>query len=283
VRKIVNSLGIELVVINLAEEFLEIVKNPMYGYGSNINPCIDCKILMLKKAKELMQKIDAEFLITGEVAGQRPMSQKTHTLNLIERKAGVEGILVRPLSAKVLQPTEPEKSGWINRDKLLGISGRGRKAQFALAKELNISDYSNPSGGCLLTYEGYAKKVEDLIKYKELTLDNVPLLKIGRHFRLSPGYKLMVGKDEKENSKLLSMVKPGDFIYEPNEEVKGPIALGRGEPQDVQFEQSCKIVARYCDDNENNLEINIKRMGSDFEKKFSCRAFSEKEIAALRL
>jgi hypothetical protein len=283
VKRITDKLGIELVVINLGEEFLDILKNPVYGYGSHINPCIDCKILMLKKAKELMPKVQAQFIITGEVLGQRPMSQNSQTLPLIENKSGTQGILVRPLSAKVLEPTPPEKLGWLDRDKLLNISGRARKVQLALAEQWGIQDYSEPSGGCLLTYEGYAKKVGDLIKYNGLSLDNVSLLKIGRHFRLGPEYKLIVGKDEDDNTQLVSLAKNGDWIFEPDEKIKGPVSLGRGEVLQGQLDQSCKILARYCDGNNNDLKVSVKRLNSDFEKSISCQALSDKEVSALRI
>ncbi|MDD5006307.1 MAG: tRNA 4-thiouridine(8) synthase ThiI [Candidatus Omnitrophica bacterium] len=284
VKRAANKLGIELKVVNLGEEFLEILKNPSYGYGKNMNPCIDCKILMLKKAKEAMENTGAKFIVTGEVLGQRPMSQKRPTLGLIEKKAGVEGILVRPLSAKVLDATEPEKNGLIDRGKLLGISGRGRTEQIFLAKTFDISDYSTPAGGCLLTYQGYAKKVDDLIKHNQLTLDNVFLLKIGRHFRLSPQHKLIVGRDEKENIQLFALAKKGDWIYEPQEEIRGPVALGRGEPQgEAQIEQSCRIVARYCDENKSDLEIRVKQYGDDSQKNIRCAPFKDSEAFAFRI
>ncbi|MDD5618249.1 MAG: hypothetical protein PHG69_04075 [Candidatus Omnitrophica bacterium] len=284
IKRTADNLGIKLEIINLGKDFLEMLKNPSYGYGKNMNPCIDCKILMLKKAKELMEKIGAKFIVTGEVLGQRPMSQKRPTLGLIEKKSGVEGILVRPLSAKVLEPTEPEKNGWLDREKLFGISGRGRTDQLALAKTFGISDYSTPAGGCLLTYEGYAKKVEDLIKHNELTLDNVSFLKIGRHFRLNPHYKLILGRDEKENIQLFALAKKGDWIYEPQEEIRGPVALARGEPEgETQMEQSCRLVARYCDENNRDLEIRVKRYGEDSQKNIRCTPFKESEACAFRI
>lgn len=284
VKEISKKFGLELKVINVASEFLEILKKPRHGYGSNMNPCIDCRILMLKKAKELMQEVGASFIITGEVLGQRPMSQKGPTLLLIEKEAGVKDLVVRPLSAKVLEPTEPEKFGWVDRGKLLSISGRGRKTQISLAKELHINDYPCPAGGCLLTNEGYARKIKDLIKHNELNLDNVLSLKIGRHFRLNPQYKLIVGRDEKENIQLFAMAKKGDLVYEPQEDIRGPVALTRGEPKDeIQIEQSCRIVARYCDENNRDLEIRVKRYGEDSQKNIRCTPFKESEAAALRI
>ncbi len=150
-KNLSDRLGIGLKVVSVFDEFVEIVKNPPHGYGSNLNPCIDCRILMFKTAKKFMQEIGASFIVTGEVLGQRPMSQKSPTLRLIEKESGLEGLILRPLSAKLLPETIPEKNGWVNREKLLSISGRGRKEQISLVKEFEMGDYPCPSGGCLLT------------------------------------------------------------------------------------------------------------------------------------
>jgi len=283
VKRICKKLGIELRVINLSEEFLEILKNPSYGYGSNMNPCIDCRIMILKKAKGLMHEIGANFIVTGEVVGQRPMSQKRPTLRLIEKKAGVEDILVRPLSAKLLEPGKPERLGWVNRDKLFAISGRSRKEQINLAKQFNIDDYLTPAGGCLVTNEGYTRKVKDLIKHNKLSLENIALLKAGRHFRINPKTKLIVGRDEKENQKLLDMAREGDFIFEPLEEIRGPVALGRGEFLDEQIDLSCRIIGRYCDDKDRELRIRVRKYPCDKEHTISCLPFKDSELFSFRI
>lgn len=282
-REITQKFGIELRQINTSLEFLEILKNPPHGYGSNINPCIDCRILMLKKAKELMQQIGAAFLITGEVLGQRPMSQKGPTLRLIEKEVGLAGFIVRPLSAKVLEPTEPEKLGWIDRDKLLSISGRGRRDQIALAKEFNVGDYPCPAGGCLLTNEGYANKVRDLIKHDELTLNNIALLKTGRHFRIDSQSKLIVGRDEKENQRLLDVAQKDDTVFEPIEEIRGPVALGRGGFDEKHIELSSRIVGRYCDNGYTNLQITIRKHLLDHQEAISCSPFKDNELIPFRI
>jgi len=282
-KDISQKLRVELRRINTSVEFLEIVKNPPHGYGSNINPCIDCRILMLKKAKELMQEIGASFIVTGEVLGQRPMSQKGPTLRLIEKEAGVAGFVVRPLSARVLDSSEPEKSGWIDRDKLLSISGRGRKTQIALAKEFHINDYPCPAGGCLLTNEGYARKVRDLIKHNKLSLENIALLKAGRHFRIDSKSKLIVGRDEKENQRLLDMAREGDFVFEPIEEIRGPVALGRGEFLDEQINLSCRIIGRYCDDKDRELRIRVRKHPPEQENIISCLPFKDSDISSFRI
>lgn len=283
-KDISQKFGIELKFINTSLEFLEIVKNPPHGYGSNMNPCIDCRILMLKKAKELMQEIGASFIVTGEVLGQRPMSQKGLTLKHIEKEAGLVGFVVRPLSARVLEPTEPEKLGWIDREKMLSVSGRGRKTQISLAKEFNINDYPCPAGGCLLTNEGYANKVRDLIKHNELELENIVFLKTGRHFRISPQAKLIVGRDEEENIKLLNLAKEDDFILQPSEEIKGPVALSKGGPSDAsQLELICKIVGRYCDSGYKELKIRAKKIPAVSEKVISCSPFKDSELSPFRI
>jgi len=151
-----KRLNIDLKIFNIAEDFLEVLKKPRYGYGKNLNPCIDCRILMLRKAKEIMNELGASFIITGEVLGQRPMSQNRKAMEIIEKASGLEGLIVRPLCAKLLPASIPEREGWINRDDLLNITGRSRKKQFELVRKFNISDHACPAGGCLLTDPGFS-------------------------------------------------------------------------------------------------------------------------------
>ncbi len=283
IRKLVDKLGIELKVVDISKDFLPILKNPSHGFGSNMNPCIDCKILILKKAKELMPQLGAKFLISGEVVGQRPMSQKRPTLKMIEKKADVSGILIRPLSAKVLEPTEPEKNNWIDREELLGISGRSRKDQIVLADKFNITEYSAPAGGCFLTNEGYARKIKDLVKHDTLDLENVNILKIGRHFRIGSKSKLIVGRDEKDNLNLLDIAQQGDTVFEPSEEIRGPVALGKGSFDEQQIELSCKIIGRYCDESKKELQIRIRKVPADYEKVLSYPPFKDEELVPLRI
>jgi len=202
-------------MINAAKDFFEVLKEPEHGYGANINPCIDCRILFFKKSKELMDEVGASFIITGEVLGQRPMSQFRWQMDLIEKEAGLVGLVVRPLSAKLLPATIPEKMGWINRDRLLDIEGRSRKPQIALAKDLGMNDYPCAAGGCLLTDPAFARRVRDLIEHDELDLNNVELLKFGRYFRLSCEAKLIVGRDENENGRLSILARDGDYLFGP--------------------------------------------------------------------
>ena len=245
--RVSQELGIKLLAINTSSEFMEIVKKPKHGYGSNMNPCLDCRILLFKKAKEAMEEEGASFVITGEVLGQRPMSQRLEAMRLIEKESGLAGLVVRPLSAKVLAPTIPEQKGWIDREKLLAISGRGRREQMDLATDLGINDYPCPSGGCLLTDPGFSLRLKDLMRYQDLGLEDVNLLKIGRHFRLGPGLKLIVGRNESENNRLEALRKEGEPFFQP-QELAGPSAILKGEIADNSLlETASRIVAKYCD------------------------------------
>ncbi|MBN2097911.1 MAG: hypothetical protein JW714_05520, partial [Candidatus Omnitrophica bacterium] len=181
-KSIAGQLGIKLHIIDIAQVHLEMVKSPLFGYGKNLNPCIDCRILMLKQAKAYMQRHGFSFLISGEVLGQRPMSQRKDTLSLVERRAQVQGLLLRPLSAKLLAPTIPEEKGWVTREKLFAFSGRSRQAQLALVGELGMKEYLTPAGGCLLTQAEFARKFQDLVNRGNCGLEDVLLLKVGRHF-----------------------------------------------------------------------------------------------------
>lgn len=245
-RRIVDSLGIKFKIVNVVEDFFVILKAPLHGFGANMNPCIDCRILLFKKAKELMQEEKAAFIATGEVLGQRPMSQHKSALKLIEKEAGLEGLVLRPLSAKLLPETIPEKEGWIDRNKLLDFSGRSRKPHMALAKRFNIKDYPCPAGGCLLTDPQFAKKIKDLLTYDELSLNEVELLKVGRHFRLSKEAKLVVGRNEQENGRLLNLARENDYLFHPLDMV-GPTALGRGIFNDEIIRLSSSIICHYSD------------------------------------
>ncbi|MFH1504318.1 MAG: tRNA 4-thiouridine(8) synthase ThiI [Candidatus Omnitrophota bacterium] len=255
-KRTAEQLNLKLKVKYLGREYLKIVKNPKYGYGKNLNPCIDCKILMLKQARKIMKTSGAEFIVTGEVLGQRPMSQNRQSLNLIEKQSGLKGRLLRPLSAKMFEPTVAETKGWINREKLLDIKGRGRSEQIELAKQFRITEYLQPAGGCLLTDSSFCDRLKDLLEHKEYSLDNIELLKLGRHFRISPAFKLIVGRDEKENEKLLKLAKKKDIIFEPAE-LPGPTALGIGVMDKKTKELSARIVARYTAPNKK-IKVLIK-------------------------
>ncbi len=282
-RKVTDALGIELKIVNATEDFLEVLKRPKYGYGSNINPCIDCRILFFRKSKEIMNQVRASFIITGEVLGQRPMSQFKRQMEIIEKESGLDGLVVRPLSAKLLPPSIPERMGWIRRERLLGIEGRSRKVQMTLAKEFNINDYPCAAGGCLLTDPGFARKIKDLIEHDELNLSNIQLLKAGRYFRLSRDAKLIVGRDEEGNSLLARLSKDGDYVFRPAC-INGPLAVGRGFLNPDLIELSCRIVARYCDREGNNYaEICYSKHPNAQETLLSASALDENELNGLRV
>jgi tRNA-specific 2-thiouridylase len=241
-RNACEQLSVPLKVFTTTKEFMEVLKNPKHGYGKNMNPCIDCRILMFRKAKEYMDEIGASFLVTGEVLGQRPMSQRRDAMRLIDKEAGVEGLVLRPLCAKHLPMTVPEQEGWVDREKLLSISGRSRKEQMRLAESYDIRDYPCSAGGCLLTSEGFANKVRDLLAHKNADLNDMLLLKVGRHFRLPGGGKAVVGKDKQQNLQILNLARAGDIVFRPHDHLPAPTALLR----DSDSEEDIVITADLC-------------------------------------
>ncbi len=257
-RIIAKELGIQFKIYSLGKEYMEIVANPPHGYGSGVNPCIDCRILLLKKAKELMDEEGASFIVTGDVVGQRPMSQLRKKIELIDRDSGLGGLILRPLSAKELPETIPEKEGIVDRTKLLGITGRRRKEQMDLAKKLDIGDYPCPAGGCLLTDKNFAARIRDLMAHEGLELATVPLLKIGRHYRLENGAKVVIGRNQAENEKLERMAKDADVLFIP-EKVMGPSAILRAkDPESDQIELTATMLAAFCD-GEGPVEVSYRQ------------------------
>ncbi|MCX7943033.1 MAG: hypothetical protein N2746_00785 [Deltaproteobacteria bacterium] len=228
--RISQHLGIKIRIVPKGKEYLSVIRNPKYGYGSAMNPCIDCRIFMLRKAKEIMEEEGASFIVTGEVLGQRPMSQRREAILKIERESGLSGKIIRPLSAIHFEPTVFEKEGIVDRSRLLSIDGRGRSVQIELAAKYNITDYPCPAGGCLLTDKRFAEKLRDYFihhKDDEDYVRQMELLKIGRHFRLPNGAKIIVGRDEYENSRLMVLNRGENYVVES--EFPGPIALIFGE------------------------------------------------------
>ncbi len=232
--RVASAIGIDLRIMDMGQEYIDLVRNPVHGYGKHINPCIDCKIFMLKKARIVMQEVNAPFVVTGEVLGQRPMSQRRDTFHVIERDADLRGMILRPLSAALLPPTKAELNGLIHREKFLSISGRSRAVQLQLAERYGIRDYSTPAGGCLLTDKNFAEKLRDLFRDQQaVTSNDIRLLTIGRHFRIDAGVKIVLGRDNKENTMLMSLAPRGYHLFTPNG-FPGPVALLNGNPsQDV--------------------------------------------------
>jgi len=284
VKKTADYLGVELRVIDIADEFLPILEKPSFGYGANVNPCIDCKILMLRKCKEYLEELGASFVVTGEVLGQRPMSQHRKALVTIEKESGLDGLVVRPLSARLLEETIPEKEGWLDRQRLLDFNGRGRRPQMALAKNFGFTDYSTPAGGCLLTDPEFAKRIKDLMSHKELDLNNVELLKTGRHFRVSSNAKLVVARDEKEGERLLGLALRGDHFFLPPEDVAGATALGRGVFDDALIKLSASIVGRYFDlFGKTDADIVHSIFLGQEKRNISVSVMQEEELVKLRI
>ncbi|MBL7069384.1 MAG: hypothetical protein ISS34_05955 [Candidatus Omnitrophica bacterium] len=283
-KSVADRLGIKLKVFEVSKEYFEVIKNPKYGYGSNINPCLDCRIFMFKKAGQYMKESGAEFLITGEVLGQRPMSQRRDAMRIIERESGLKGLILRPLSAGLLEPTIPEKAGLVDKERLLSISGRSRKPQMRLAAQLGINDYPCPAGGCLLTDPGFARRMKDLIKHKQdFTVNDIQLLKVGRYFRLAPEAKLIVGRNEEENDKLSKLAQKGDLCFYPIS-VKGPIGIGRGGFNNDYLFAASSIIARYSDgDLEQKLEIEYKDVSSSLTRQVTVLPMAPQEIEELRI
>jgi len=220
--------GIPLKRIVLGDDYLEMVKSPKYGYGRGVNPCIDCRIMKIRKAAEYMREIDASFLFTGEVLGQRPMSQHRRAMDIIDKESGIAGFILRPLSAGVLSPTIPEQEGWVNRDLLLTITGRSRKRQLSLASEKGIHDFQCAAGGCLLTDKNFALRMKDYLSHCDKpSCADMHLLKIGRHFRLANGDEIVVAHDDNEGTRLLQLRCDRATILAA-ENFSAPVVLLRG-------------------------------------------------------
>ncbi len=275
-----KQLQIPLKTISLGGEYLTIVRNPKYGYGKNMNPCLDCRILMFKKAKEYAKEIGASFLFTGEVLDERPMSQHKKALGIIEKEAGLEGMVVRPLSAKLLPMTEAEEKGWIDRERLLGIRGRSRKKQLELVKRLNIKDFPCPAGGCLLTDRKYAAKIRDLFNHtKRIRLKDVLLLKIGRHFRFAEN-KIVVGRNESENERLRDLKDIDDYYFEVPD-CGSPLTILQGPKRPKAIETAAALTARYSDSKESRI---IVRFGmQEMTDVHVASKLSKEEIEKLRI
>lgn len=266
-----EQLGIKLHIEDISEEYKDVVLNPKHGYGSNLNPCLDCKIFMVGKANLMLNKARAlaadggfDFIITGEVVGQRPNSQLKYKLPIIARESGAEDRLLRPLSAKNLPPTLPEREGWVDRERLYDFSGRSRKPQFALAKAFGFTDWATPAGGCcFLTDENYARKLNDLWQARgerDYELDDIMLLKVGRHLRPAPHYKVIVAREDGENNFMMGYRRqfPHLLVTDP----PGPMALVDGNPGPDDLLFAARLAARFSRGREQD-EVGVEITGRD--------------------
>jgi len=266
--------GADFLSVDVREEYIQkILFSPKYGYGKNFNPCIDCHGYMFKVAKYMLKDLGASFLVTGEVLGQRPMSQRKDALNQVKELAQDEdNLILRPLSAKLLEPTKPEIEGWVDREKLLDISGRSRHRQLQMAKEFGWDDYESPAGGCLLTEEVYSQKIREFIKYETFNVEDIDLLKYGRHFRLPDGAKLVVGRHKDDNIALQNINNPDYVGFRVP--VPGPYSLIYKRASSNDLELAAKIAITYAKsqkDREYEIEI--------LDKKFIVKPFESKTEA----
>lgn len=277
---VAEQLGIKLHIIDVVEEYKNIVINPQHGYGAHLNPCLDCKVFMVKKAYQWLRENQFDFIITGEVIGQRPKSQRKQTMPLISRKSGAEDLLLRPLCAKCLPSTLPEQMGWVDRDKLLNWTGRSRKPQFQLAAHFKIQDFAQPAGGCcFLTDENYAKKLQDFWQArgeKNYELDDVMLLKVGRHLRPKPHFKMIIGREEGENNYLEGYRK--QYIHLRVVSHVGPLILIDGQPLDQDFALAARIAARFSGGKQQDkVTVQIQKLDGS-AMILNVKPFAEEEI-----
>ena len=246
---VAEQLGIKLHIIDVSAQYKDVVLNPKHGYGQHLNPCLDCKVFMVHKALAwgFMAERGFDFVVTGEVIGQRPKSQRKATMPVIARESGADDLLLRPLCAKHLPPTKPEREGWVNREALHGFEGRNRKPQMALAASFGFKDYAQPAGGCcFLTDAAYSRKLADLWAARgerDYELDDIVLLKVGRHIRPARHYKLIVGREEGENHFLEGYRKR--FLHLRTTDVAGPLALVDGAPRSEDVVTAARVLARY--------------------------------------
>jgi len=275
-----KTFNIPLKMVNAGTDYLRIVRNPRFGYGKNLNPCVDCRIYMLKKAKQFAKQIGARFIFTGEVLGQRPMSQHKGALDLIEREAGLQGKIVRPLSAKLLPKTEAETQGIIGKEAFKDICGRSRKKQIEMTKEFNIVNFPCAAGGCLLTDRQFARRLRDLFQHKKrITIKQVNLLKVGRHFRLGKN-KIIVGRTEAENGLLIRAKQKTDFFFEVPD-CGSPITILQGPKTRASIEKAAALTVFHSDKKAGVVQVNF---GKDrLNKKVTIAGPLQAEVDMLRI
>ncbi len=242
-----KMVGAEFELVNARDQFIQdILFNPKYGYGKNFNPCIDCHANMFRIAKALMSKYGASFVISGEVLGQRPMSQRSEALKNVLKlaKDEEEGLILRPMSAKLMDPTKPEIEGWVDRERLLAIEGRSREIQLQLAEDYGFEEFESPGGGCLLTESAFASKIQDILDHDKFTIDDIDLLKAGRHLRLPDGAKLVIGRDQVDNEKL-EKIEHKDYIRAKALDISGPLALISRDASQKDRELASSLILTY--------------------------------------
>jgi len=280
-KKIADELGIEFSTRPLGTEYLDIVVNPKHGRGSGMNPCLDCRMLMFRRAKAMMVEKGASFIATGEVIGQRPMSQLSDKLRLIERETDLEGLVVRPLSAQHLPPTIPEQEGWVDREQFLAIQGRGRRQQMDLADKLRIGDYPCPAGGCLLTDKNFAARLREHIDHTGgLQMVDIALLKLGRHFRLPSGARLIVGRDQEESERLEQRATENDALLTPVN-VTGPsVLVSNHNPDNGDLQLAARILSAYCN---ADHAVTVESRGAGQAQSLSVEGSDRTQFASMKV
>lgn len=279
--KVVKKFKVPLTFMERGEDFVRLMREPKHGIGSGVNPCIDCRIYMLKRARKLMEEIGADFVVTGEVLDQRPMSQHLKALKIVEKESGLEGKLVRPLSAKLLPATEAEEKGLVDREKLLALKGRRRLAQLSFVKAAGIKDYLTPAGGCLLTEKEYAAKAFDLFEHeKKVSSRDLVLLKYGRHFRKGKN-KVIVGRNEQENEALERLKGEDEAIFEV-EGYSGPITLLQGPKTEAAVKLAASLTVRYASTPEGE-ECEVKFGVKGLEKSMMAKPLDEETVKKLKV
>ena len=275
--------GIQARIIDVSDEYFRVLRHPRYGYGKNFNPCIDCKIFFLSRAKAMMEEEKVDFLVTGEVLGQRPMSQRRDTMRIVERDSGTDGFLLRPLCALLLKPTRPEVAGVVEREKLLAMSGRSRKPQMELAERMGIRHYPSPAGGCLLTDPELANRIRKLFsRSSTVTVNETLLLQVGRHFQLTEDQHLVVGRREEENEKLTDLSQEGDILIKL-QGIPGPLGLLRGPGEEEGLRLAASIVARYSKAKEQDrVEMMYEIHGERSSGRLYVVPAKDEQIFALR-
>lgn len=254
---IAANLGVDLLSREAGEEYIEVLRSPRHGYGSHMNPCIDCRVYMLTQAWQVATEVGADFLVTGDVLGQRPMTQHGRTLRLEDREAGLEGLVLRPLSARLLPQTIPEQEGWVKRERLLALKGKTRKPQLALAHELGIQGYRPASGGCPLTHAEFASKVQQLLARRErITKNDLELLQVGRHF-YDGATQIVVGRDRDDNAALRGLMQPEDCVLEVPH-CGSPVTLVRGPKERQALETAARLTARYSDARDEIIQVECR-------------------------
>ena len=276
-RKSAGILDLPIKVVDITDRHLEIVMNPVHGYGGNMNPCIDCHTLMLRIAGEMLRQEGAGFVISGEVLGQRPMSQNRKALSTVAVESGFEGFILRPLSAKRLPMTIPEREGWVSREALMDFSGRSRKPQMALAKKLGIETYPSPAGGCLLTDEIFSRRLKDLFASGSIPETRaLELLKLGRHFRVGPKTKLIVGRNRIENQAIGSLSNEEDIMIRTTD-IPGPTVLLIGDFS-PELEHLASVMTVSYSDAKDDESAEVRFSGKGMDKRLRVRGQDKSEL-----